>query len=138
MHSTSAMRGLVLLFLASLSACDCGGGDAIGTFVPLIAVNGRVVFGRTEVGRAVERGLAVKNAGQAPLTVGAVRITAGAELGYAIAPELDVPLVIEPSETRVIILRLEAIASGPADGALVIESDDPARPSVSVLSLIHI
>jgi len=100
--------------------------------VPEISVSPSYVdFSEVEVGTTVTRQVYIRNYGSVPGTVYSVRL-GGSSVGvFGLAP-LTTPVTLYPYNSIAVSLTFAPTAGGLYAGSLIIESDDPERPVLSV------
>ncbi|MFH1531298.1 MAG: choice-of-anchor D domain-containing protein [Pseudomonadota bacterium] len=112
---------------------------------PKIQVSPEVVdFGRVELGATGERNINVLNIGGEPLTIEHLEITgsldftvsAGGQEITAAGGVLLAPVVLPPNTISSLKVRFEPASANPADGTLLIYSDDPGVPDASPVLLL--
>jgi len=103
-----------------------------------------VDFGRVELGEVAERNVNVLNVGGEPLSIEALEISgsldfsvsAGGQEITAAGGELSAPLVLPPNTISGLKLRFEPSSATPAEGTLLIHSDDPTVAGASPVLLL--
>lgn len=129
------MRKLILLVLIfsggiSLSACSSGS--------PQLELETTAMeLGDVVNGDIVEREVAVRNTGEAPLVVGSVSTSCGCTSATL------TPMTIAPGETGTLHIKMDSGAHGPElTGRLIrqvfLASNDPARPETQVELTVNI
>ena len=95
--------------------------------LPHISVTpaGPLNLGNVAVCQATQTGVTVANTGGVPLTVSAVSVTGA---GYSASPA---SIVVAPGGTQTVTIRFTPSVTGPANGTLTIQSDDPASPTLT-------
>jgi Zn-dependent metalloprotease len=100
----------------------------LGVAVPQIAVEPiTVTFGSVMLGQSAERSLAVRNSGSAELVIAAITVPAGE---FSLQGETSFRL--EPTGTKTLALAFIPTAIGTKQKSLIIQSNDPDRPQLSV------
>jgi len=86
-------------------------------------------FGTVAPGATAEQALTVRNTGSAPLSLTGASIN---HAQFSLAP-LTLPLTIDPGGQQTITVRFNPTGNGAQSGTLTITSNDPAKPTVTVL-----
>lgn len=109
---------------------------ATGTVgLPKVALSpGALDFGTVCPGDSVQRELTVTNVGTAPLTITNVSIGAGSTAGLSVLPipALPVTLPVGAHLSFTVVFSPVGPFGGPVSGTVVVDTDDPVNPEVSV------
>jgi HYDIN/CFA65/VesB-like, Ig-like domain len=102
--------------------------------LPQAAVTAGLNFGTVCSGSSVDQTLTVTNTGQAPLTISSVAIGGAATAGLSVLPTPALPQTLAVGASLTFTVRFTPTSSsgGPIAGTVVVTSDDPANPSISV------
>lgn len=102
--------------------------------LPQAAVTAGLNFGTVCSGSTVDQTLTVTNTGQAPLTISSVAIGGAATSGLSVLPTPSLPQTLAVGASLPFTVRFTPTGSsgGPIAGTVVVTSDDPANPSISV------
>ena len=112
---------------------------------PKIQVSPEVVdFGRVEIGDTGERTINVLNVGGEPLSIEALElsgsldftVSAGGQEITAAGGALSEPLILPANTVSALHVRFEPSSTTPADGTLLIYSDDPGISGASPVLLL--
>lgn len=99
---------------------------------PVIAGPTLAVVGATPVGSSIdEPAVAIRNLGDAPLTISALAIS-GVHAGDFSVAGPALPAIIAPGDSLQVRIRMEPNAAGTRSADLVVTSDDPFVPSLTV------
>ncbi|MCB9649507.1 MAG: choice-of-anchor D domain-containing protein [Deltaproteobacteria bacterium] len=124
----SLRLGVAILALAA-GACDCGE-DGLSSVAPVIKASPSPLdFGRPFVGIGATRALEITNVGSAPLKVSGLRLAEGTHPGVGLTTEA---FELGQGELHTVMVRFVPQSEGPAYGAVLIDSDDPATPVLEV------
>jgi hypothetical protein len=109
---------------------------ATGTVgLPKVALSpGALDFGTVCAGDSVQRELTVTNVGTAPLTITSVAIGAGSTPGLSVLgiPAVPVTLPVGGHLSFTVVFSPSGPFGGPITGTVVVTTDDPVNPQVSV------
>jgi hypothetical protein len=97
---------------------------------PSISVSASSVdFGSVGVGEHHEKSLVIVNVGDGTLSIEEAELSA-ADSPFSVE-QLEQPLLASDAQTD-LVLAFEPVTHGPVNGTLIIRSDDPMQPTVSV------
>jgi hypothetical protein len=109
---------------------------ATGTVgLPKVALSpGALDFGTVCPGDSVQRELTVTNVGTAPLTITNVSIGAGSTAGLSVLPIPGLPVTLPVGAHLSFTVAFAPVGpfGGPVSGTVVVDTDDPVNPQVSV------
>ncbi|MBI2374826.1 MAG: choice-of-anchor D domain-containing protein [Deltaproteobacteria bacterium] len=116
--------------LLPLFACDCGGEGLRGVAPAVIAEPSPLAFGQVPVGTTARKTLAVRNVGDAVLTVSGIELDAASDPGFSTdpAPAFDLAVAAE----RTVEVRFTPQELGSRAGTLKIHSNDPDEAVLEV------
>ena len=102
--------------------------------LPQAAVSGGLNFGTVCNGATVDQTITVTNTGQAPLTINSVTISGAATPGLSVLPSPSLPQTIAVGASLTFTIRFapSGVGGGPIVGNVVVATDDPNNPSISV------
>jgi hypothetical protein len=104
-------------------------GSGVASAMPNLEIApAALAFGNVAVGQSVELRLTLRNLGPGRLRVSALRVTGGS---FAVTGSAA-PLEIGAAQERVVTIRFAVSAPGAQTGTLVIASNDPVRPNLTV------
>jgi hypothetical protein len=95
---------------------------------------GALDFGVVCPGQSVDKELTVTNTGTAPLTISAVDIGAGSSTGLSVLPIPGLPQTLPIGGHLAFTVRFAPTGplGGPISGTVVVTTDDPVNPALSV------
>lgn len=109
---------------------------ATGTVgLPKVALSpGSINFGVACPGSSVDRDLTVTNTGTAPLTISDISIGGGSSSGLSVLPIPGLPQTLPVGGHLAFTVRFAPTGplGGPISGTVVVTTDDPVNPQVSV------
>jgi hypothetical protein len=120
-------------------------GLAVRKAPPKIQVSPEVLdFGRVDLGKTAERTINVLNIGGEPLSIEALELTgsldftvsAGGQEFTTAGGTLLAPIVLPPNTITGLSVRFAPTSTTPADGTLLIDSDDPGVAGASPVLLL--
>ena len=102
--------------------------------LPQVAVSGGLNFGTVCNGATIDQTITVTNTGQAPLTINSVTIGGAATPGLSVLPSPSLPQTIAVGASLTFTVRFapSGVGGGPIAGNVVVSTDDPNNPSISV------
>ncbi|HEX6795842.1 MAG TPA: choice-of-anchor D domain-containing protein, partial [Casimicrobiaceae bacterium] len=102
--------------------------------LPKAAVSGGLNFGTVCAGGSVDQTITVTNSGKAPLTINSVSIGAGSTAGLSVLPNPTLPQTLPVGGSLTFTVRFSPTTTtgGPISGTVVVGTDDPANPTISV------
>lgn len=87
-----------------------------------------VQFDPVALGQADDRQVTLEACGDAPVEVRAVALAEGTDAAFTLRDAT--PLTLAPGETSTFTVRFEPVEARPHQGTLVLETTDPARPTL--------
>ena len=102
---------------------------------PAIAVTGDLDFGTVARGTSATRDITVQNVGTSALVVNGVTMGAGSDPAFSIVPTPGTPTTIQPSDSVTFQVKFSppgGSSSATRTGTVVIESNDPDNPTVTL------
>lgn len=127
-------RILLCLSLASLAAaCDCGGGGIDQLNPKIRAEPSPVSFDTVPLAVTAKQTLTIFNDGSSMLDISALRLGDGSHADFALElGSVTLPAKILPNESLDVIVSFTPTALGAASGSVLIASNDPDSPSLTV------
>lgn len=131
---------LVTSFAASFGAgCNCDESQGVDLTAQIKVTPENIVFGAIEVGETSSKSTVVENIGRAALTISSIAIVneSGGD-AYILETKVEGNVVLEPGESKRLIVRYEPKEAGSATGYIRIISDASNTDSTEGLTKVNL